>query len=230
MLIFSIHRQHVEAMLAGRKGFEYRTRRPAIKRGDRFLIYETTRARGRGLVVAVATVRKIVDGTPDHVWKVTADRAGITREEFDLYFAGRDRAVAVGVDVVALRQPVALPEGVRAPQSWGTWTGPTVVCHQCSAETGGRSLCEAHRKRQRAWVADRVAAGVCPRCGEQVEDGRRWCAACRAKTRAKRAALAESGVCYRCATREVVAGGRTCAECLSAARSKRAAKADETPV
>ena len=115
--LLSINPQHVERILDGTKRFEFRkvkTRRDV----NRIVIYSTSPV---GLVVGEAEVTAVVEGHPAEVWEATQPFGGISREFFDEYYAGRDRAVAYQLGaVVEYGSPKSLAElGVKAaPQSF----------------------------------------------------------------------------------------------------------------
>lgn len=113
--ILSIKPQYVEEIAAGRKKFEFRKaffKKPVEK------VY----------VYATAPVKRIVgefrpcillSGTPMDVWRFTDYYAGISKQEFDDYFKGREIAYAIMIDYyVKYKYPVSLPKGIRAPQSF----------------------------------------------------------------------------------------------------------------
>lgn len=119
--VFSIQPAFVEAFRQGVKAFEYRTRRPHVEIGEMVLIYETA---PRSMIVAEATVEEVVAGLPAAVWAATWSLGGIPRMVFDRYFAGHERAVAIRLAVRWLADPVPLPKGMAAPQSWARLKGP----------------------------------------------------------------------------------------------------------
>lgn len=123
--VFSIRPQHVARIIDGSKGYEYRTRRPSMSRGDQFLIYETA---PRSMIVAVATIGEIIVDDPSRVWERTQERSGADRDSFDRYYGGRDRAVAIEIASVQAIDPVPLPASMAAPQAWavykGVWSTP----------------------------------------------------------------------------------------------------------
>jgi predicted transcriptional regulator len=124
LLVFSIHPHHTAKIFAGVKLFEYRTRRPSLKVGESFLIYET---RPTSAIVAQVVVSAIVDDCPCSVWAATGEFSGVTRDEFFDYFDKRSRAVAIGMIEAQRFAPVALPQGMTAPQAWARWKGPRWV-------------------------------------------------------------------------------------------------------
>jgi predicted transcriptional regulator len=118
--VFSIRPRFMAMFFDGRKLFEYRTRLPAVESGDTVLLYETAPT---SKIVASAVVGIVYDGEPGRVWARTGFSGGIGRAEFDEYFAGRERAVAIELDVTRLPEPLALPLNMVAPQSWARWKG-----------------------------------------------------------------------------------------------------------
>lgn len=89
--LISIHPQHVENILTGRKVFEYRKRafKPDI---THVVIYSTSPVQE---IVAVAELDGYIDGAPTTVWKQTAYGSGITRQYFRDYYQGRKKAYAL---------------------------------------------------------------------------------------------------------------------------------------
>jgi predicted transcriptional regulator len=116
-MLLSINPEHVENILNGTKRFEFRKvqgRRPI----NRILIYSTAPV---GMIVGEVEVLGTLNGSPDEVWQQTHDFSGITKEFFDRYFHGRQKAVAYRLgDVEAYPRPKHLTDfGVStAPQSF----------------------------------------------------------------------------------------------------------------
>lgn len=115
--LLSINPQHVERILDGTKRFEFRkvkTRRNI----SRIVIYSTSPV---GLVVGEADVVEILDDDPQRVWEIAGGHAGISREFYEQYYSGRDRAVAYRLgEVRQYREPKSLADlGIGcAPQSF----------------------------------------------------------------------------------------------------------------
>lgn len=121
-MVFSIRAEYVREILAGRKRWEFRTRKPSIGDGEFALIYES---RGCGRVVASFRRGRAISGSPKAVWD-SATRSGgghgISWGAYGSYFIGRERAHAVELlDVKPL--DMLLPLGMRAPQAWARWKG-----------------------------------------------------------------------------------------------------------
>ncbi len=116
-ILLAIKPEFVEKILSGDKKFEFRKFIPKAK-VDKIYIYAT---RPVCRVVAVADVLGVLSECPEQLWILTKNNAGISREFFDSYFAGRGIAYAYQLgNVVRFDVPKALSEfGVRAaPQSF----------------------------------------------------------------------------------------------------------------
>lgn len=117
-ILFSIHPEHVENILQGKKRVEYRKIRCRRDDIDTVLIYSTSPVQ---LVVAQAKLLGIIEDNPESVWEKTKKVSGITHEFFDKYFAHRDIAVAYKLGQV---ERFAIPKKLRefdirvAPQSF----------------------------------------------------------------------------------------------------------------
>lgn len=118
-LLISIQPRFAEAILEGTKTVELR-RRPPRDRPDVVIIYSSGTSRS---VVGVAQLRGVHTSSPAEIWRRFGRRAGVSRTEFDEYFAGSDSASAI-----QLRRPeraeVSMPleslreYGLEPPQSW----------------------------------------------------------------------------------------------------------------
>jgi predicted transcriptional regulator len=118
--VFSIRPIYVAMFFSGRKQVEFRTRRPSLAAGDTVLVYETAPT---SAIVATAVASAVHVGSPARVWDLAGERGGITKAEFDHYFAKREVAVAIEIDVTKLSTAVPLPPGMAAPQAWARWRG-----------------------------------------------------------------------------------------------------------
>lgn len=115
--LLSINPEHVDRIIDGSKKFEFRKVR-ARRDISRILVYSTAPI---ARVVAEVEVTSVVDGTPASVWELVMHGAGISREFYDTYYEGRDRAIAYELGRVnAFGRPKRLSDfGVScAPQSF----------------------------------------------------------------------------------------------------------------
>ena len=117
--LISIRPNYAQAILAGTKRVELRRRIPVIGRGTRLWIYATLPL---GAVVGSVTVEKIIEGTPTLIWNTLMGRTALTRCEFDEYFSGTDRALALLLSNVVKTREIGigelrtLLEGFHPPQ------------------------------------------------------------------------------------------------------------------
>jgi predicted transcriptional regulator len=102
IVFLSIHPQHAEAILGGRKRFEFRRVPP--RDATKLILYATSPVQR---IVGYAHVAGILAGSPEALWKKCATAAGIHRDYFMAYFAGREQAFAIEVkDPIRLIHPV----------------------------------------------------------------------------------------------------------------------------
>ncbi len=122
MLFLSIHPEHVQAIVEGRKTVELRKRQPRADVGSSVVIYATT---PRCEVVAAATLYKVQVATPDDLWRQVSDGTAVSRKAFDAYF--KDAQTAVGIHLTNINvfdSPLKLSElrhrwdGFHPPQQF----------------------------------------------------------------------------------------------------------------
>jgi predicted transcriptional regulator len=75
-----------------------------------------------GKIVAEFSIAQVLEDRPELIWRKTAAASGISKEYFDSYFQGRDKAFAIEIgNLLVYNYPVA-PEDViqnfTAPQSY----------------------------------------------------------------------------------------------------------------
>ena len=125
-VLLSIKPEYVSKILSGEKRFEFRKvgfSNPAVRT---VVIYATKPV---GKVVAEFEVTDIYQDSPSEIWQRTKAYAGVKKEFFDMYYAGRTSAVAIGVGrVVVYERPIDLKEfgGPKSPpQSFCYIDSPT---------------------------------------------------------------------------------------------------------
>ena len=90
-LLLSIKPKYVDAILAGTKRVEYRTRIRKDSEVTTALIY---RSGDLKKIVAEFTIGGIIEGSPEQVWELTKGIGGIEEKDYFRYFANRDKAYA----------------------------------------------------------------------------------------------------------------------------------------
>lgn len=92
-VLLSIHPEFAEAILDGRKQYEFR--RAVFKQDiDEILVYATLPI---ARVIGSFKVAAIYEGPPNKIWAETKLLAGVSKARFDLYFKDRSRAFAIQV-------------------------------------------------------------------------------------------------------------------------------------
>ena len=89
-MILPIYPEYIDLIIKGKKKYEFRkfTCRKEIKT---ILLYATAPTKA---IVGEAKIIDIIKNTPENVWKITKDFAGISKENFDLYYYDKKVAIA----------------------------------------------------------------------------------------------------------------------------------------
>lgn len=118
-VLLSIKPEFAERIFDGSKRFEFR-KAPYRNQSVRTVAVYVTQP--VGLIIGEFDVDDIIEASPERLWETTRDHAGISREFFDAYFAGRDTAFALKVGDVRRYDAPIDPEEVldnfTAPQSY----------------------------------------------------------------------------------------------------------------
>lgn len=116
-ILISIHPEHVRNIVNGTKRYEYRTKVPKNS-VNKLIIYETAPVKK---IVAEAEVIDVLALDPKKLWEQTKEYSGISKEFFDEYFEGREKAYAYKLGpVLVYEEPKSLLDfGFKvAPQSF----------------------------------------------------------------------------------------------------------------
>jgi predicted transcriptional regulator len=89
-ILISINPEFVQKIINGEKRFEFRTR-VAKKNVKKIIIYCTFPTM---MVLAEAEIKNVLACGPEELWEKTSHYAGISKERFFKYFAGRKTAYA----------------------------------------------------------------------------------------------------------------------------------------
>ena len=115
--IYPIKEEFVKKIFQGTKAYEYR-KSLCKEEVTTIVIYES---RGRGLVVGEFEITERLCDTPDNLWERTKEYSGISKDSFDTYFKGCNRAYAYGIgNVNIFIKPKTLEDyGItKAPQNY----------------------------------------------------------------------------------------------------------------
>jgi predicted transcriptional regulator len=130
-LFLSLKPQYAEMLLDGRKTVELRRVKPAAACGAVVLLYASSPTK---TLVGRAEVEGIEADSRNEIWRRHGPQTGITRTEFDEYFAGSEQAVAIRLrQIHRLQRPRPLADlrhrlsGFRPPQSYRYLDAPEVA-------------------------------------------------------------------------------------------------------
>lgn len=121
-LFLSIHPRFAEQIFAGTKKIELRRVRPRVTPGDLVIVYASGDTKA---LMGAFQVDGVVAAAPSGLWRRFKQHAGLSKREFDEYFAGVN--TAFGIQVSAARRltfPLSLDTlrknqpGFRPPQSY----------------------------------------------------------------------------------------------------------------
>jgi len=115
-VLLSIKPEYAEKILTGAKRFEYRKSMPRNKAVHTVVIYATMPV---GRVVGEFEIAGVLRESPEVLWKQTRQASGITREFFNEYFRGREKAVAI-----AVREPKRYAKPLKLKDVSGSVTPP----------------------------------------------------------------------------------------------------------
>ena len=118
-VLLSIKPKFVESIIKGNKKYEYRK---AIfkKNVDTVVIYKTTPF---CKIIGEFEIDGILFDTPENIWQITQEFAGITQDYFDKYFYNRKIAYAIKIGNIKQYElePKDIIKQFKAPQSFMYW-------------------------------------------------------------------------------------------------------------
>lgn len=118
-ILLSIKPLFVEKILSGEKKYEFRKTEFKRKDIDSIIVYSSGNVKK---IVGEIKFHKILCDTPQNIWQLTHDEAGISFEAFMSYFARRQKAFAIVIDEFKpYKTMLSLDDkypGVKAPQSF----------------------------------------------------------------------------------------------------------------
>lgn len=117
-VLLSIKPEFAEKILTGSKRYEFR-KHGFSKPVDTVVLYATKPV---GKIVGEFKLKAVQEGTPEQIWNLTAEFAGISKSFFDAYYQGRSKAYAweaeKAVRYAAPVEPKEFMADFVAPQSY----------------------------------------------------------------------------------------------------------------
>lgn len=93
ILLLSIQHKYASMIFEGGKQVELRRVRPRhLANGDLILVYVTSPEQA---LVGVLEVEKVIEMSPDELWQIVKDKAGITHESFHEYYRNSSTGFAI---------------------------------------------------------------------------------------------------------------------------------------
>jgi predicted transcriptional regulator len=124
-LLLSIRPRFVDAIFAGTKTVELRRVKPRVQTGDLVVVYASGAVKG---IVGAFEVAGVTAATPSSIWKKYNGDSGLSKNEFDSYFASATVGYAIRIgrfwkllDPVPLKTLRTRSAGFRPPQSYHYW-------------------------------------------------------------------------------------------------------------
>lgn len=127
--LISIRPHFAEAIIGGDKTVELRRRVPSMAPDTRLWVYATLPL---GAVLGSVVLKAVVHGSPDEIWSQYSEFVGLDRCEFDAYYAGTDKAVALILSEPCRRRPISL---ARIRQMKTGFQPPQVLAHLTAQES-----------------------------------------------------------------------------------------------
>lgn len=117
-VLLSIKPEFAHKIFDGSKKYEFRKQVFKDASVNKVIVYSSSPEQK---IIGEFEIGAILEGSPDVIWKQTKRESGITKEFYDVYFRGRDKAYAIKVaSVRRYKRPKSLTNfGPRlAPQSF----------------------------------------------------------------------------------------------------------------
>ncbi len=118
-ILLSIKPKYIEQIVLGKKKYEFRKETFKERHSNEIFVYSSSPIKK---IVGKFKIGKIIENTPENLWKQLADSAGIIEEEFFEYYNGKTKGFAIEiVDFVLFDVPIdpkSLDPNFVAPQSY----------------------------------------------------------------------------------------------------------------
>lgn len=109
-LFLAIKPEFANKILAKEKTIELRKLRPHIKEGDYIIIYASSPIKG---VVGFAKVKKIIEISPNEMWKIYSSKLCIDKNRYDNYFLNKSKAIGIEIESIRNIQPIITLEEIK---------------------------------------------------------------------------------------------------------------------
>ena len=118
-ILLSIKPEYANKILSGEKKYEFRRSSLMNSAVTTVVIYATKPV---GQVIGEFEIEAMIKESPERLWQMTHEYAGVDKHFFDAYFSGKSVGVAIKVGTVSrYENPKRLEDlgaNVKAPQSF----------------------------------------------------------------------------------------------------------------
>jgi predicted transcriptional regulator len=104
-LFISIRPAFASGFLTDQKKIELRKTKPNVNIGDYVILYVSSPLKS---VIAFGMIKKLIDTSPQNMWKKYSSLLGIEKSEFDNYYVGKKRAVGIEIENIIKIDPIHL--------------------------------------------------------------------------------------------------------------------------
>jgi predicted transcriptional regulator len=104
-LFISIKPEFVLGFLTNQKKIELRKMKPNVNIGDYVILYASSPLKS---VIAFGMIKKLIDTSPQNMWKKYSSLLGIDKSEFDNYYVGKKRAIGIELENIIKVSPMHL--------------------------------------------------------------------------------------------------------------------------
>lgn len=91
-LMISIHPKYAEKIFSGEKKVELRKIKPRVKKGDQILVYVSSPEKS---LQGILRVDEVISNSPEELWKMVKDEAGISSSEFENYYTKKEKGYGI---------------------------------------------------------------------------------------------------------------------------------------
>jgi len=103
-VLLSVNPKYVAKIVDGEKKYEFRKRIFKRKDIEHIYIYSTSPV---SKIIGIITIKGILEGSTEEIWKNCSLYSGMTEEEYFCYFKGKEKAFAIEIkDVKVFTEPV----------------------------------------------------------------------------------------------------------------------------
>jgi len=118
-VLLSVNPKYAAKIVDGEKKYEFRKRIFKRKDIEQIYIYSTSPV---SKITGVITIKEILEGSTEEIWKKCSSYSGITEEEFFCYFEDKEKAFAIEIkDVEVFTEsvdPYTIFDRFTSPQSF----------------------------------------------------------------------------------------------------------------